>query len=135
MQLFEFVVAGPPVSQQTRRRRRLEEWKRVVTSAAAAAWVEGDGRFSGELTISILYFYEFARVDVDNIIKPIHDALQGLVFDDDIQVSDSIVRRRHLRGEFVLQGISAVLALGIDSGREFLYVRVNDAPAAGELTL
>jgi Holliday junction resolvase RusA-like endonuclease len=133
MEPFEFIVDGPPVSQQTRRRERLHEWKRIIRAAAEAYWPVGRPPSTDELTITIYYFYEVAPVDIDNIVKPIHDALIGLVYEDDLQVSDSVNRRRNLRGEYVVADLTPVLAEGFDRNREFLYVSVRTAPAQGGL--
>ena len=87
----------------------------------------------GGVQVTIFYFYEGAPADVDNIVKPIHDALNGLVFHDDLQVSDAIVRRRDLAGPYTIRNLTPVLAEGLDRQREFLYVSVEDAPPGGEL--
>ena len=133
MFLFEFVVAGPPVSQLARRQRRKEEWRGDVRAAAERYWRPGAPPTTGPLTVTIGYFYEYSPLDVDNVVKPILDALIGLVYEDDAQVSDSICRRRDLLGEFRIESLSPILADGLDTGREFLYVRVEDAPIGGEL--
>lgn len=133
MSLFEFVVAGPPVSQQARRRRRKDEWKRDVRVAAASYWPSGTPPFTSPLALTIYYFYEHAPLDVDNLVKPFLDALVGLVYEDDGQISDLICRRRDFLGSFTIQDVSPVLADGLAGGREFLYVRVEDAPSGGEL--
>jgi crossover junction endodeoxyribonuclease RusA len=130
---FEFIVDGPPVSQQTRRRERYHEWKRHVRSAAERFWTVGVPPLTGSLAVTILYFFEGAAGDVDNIVKPIHDAMGGLVYGDDAQVSDSIARRRDLFGEFTIVNVTPVLAQGLQHGREFLYVFVSPAPTGGGL--
>lgn len=88
---------------------------------------------SGDLQVTIYYFYEGAAADVDNIVKPIHDALIGLVYGDDHQVSESIIRRRNLSGPYRIQDLTPVLAERLDRRREFLYVVIEDARAGGEL--
>ena len=104
-----------------------------VRAAAERYWRPGAPPTTGPLTITIGYFYEYSPLDVDNVVKPILDALIGLVYEDDAQVSDSICRRRDLLGEFRIESLSPILADGLDTGREFLYVRVEDAPIGGEL--
>jgi crossover junction endodeoxyribonuclease RusA len=70
---------------------------------------------------------------INNIIKPIQDALVGLVFPDDSLVTDVIIRRRELRGTFDLTGVSSVLVEGFDYGNEFVYVWIGDAPPQEQL--
>jgi hypothetical protein len=80
------------------------------------------------------YLYDEAALDVDNILKPIQDALVGLAFLDDSLVTDVIIRRRHLRGTFDLTRASPVLVEGFEYGDEFVYVRIGDAPPQEQLT-
>ncbi len=78
--------------------------------------------------MKILYFYDEVALDIDNILKPIQDALIGVVFEDDGMLTDIEVRRRCRRESFVLEGVSPVLVQGLELNREFVYVAVTDAP-------
>jgi crossover junction endodeoxyribonuclease RusA len=78
-------------------------------------------------------FYEKFGLDVDNIIKPIQDALVGLAFPDDSLVTDVISRRRQLRRTFDLSRVSPVLIEGFAYGDEFVYIHVSDAPPQEQL--
>ena len=101
-QRFEFYVVGPPVSFQTRNRARLQTWKQTVRNAAAAFWLNRQPPTAESLRFSIAYFYDqFAVGDVDNIIKPIQDALIGLVYVDDSQITDVDCRKRAANLSFV----------------------------------
>jgi hypothetical protein len=66
---------------------------------------------------------------VDNILKPIHDALIGVILEDDSVVTDVEIRRRWRGAAFTLNAVSPVLASGLQLGREFVYVLLTDAPA------
>lgn len=77
--------------------------------------------------MEIVYFYEGAGADVDNIIKPIQDALKGLAYEDDEQVTDLVSRKRSLDADLRVSDPSEVLAEGFDQRREFLYVLVREA--------
>lgn len=121
---FEFIIPGPPVSQQTRRRQRLLEWKTVVRQAAEVRWPEGDTPFDGMLEIRITYYYESDAPDVDNIIKPIQDALEGLVYVDDSQVVNARSRKRDIDGSFRIRGISGLVAEAFSRGEDFLHVKI-----------
>ncbi len=125
---FEFSIDGPPVSLQTRRRASLEAWKGKVRREAEAAWVSGDPPSQEEVCVRITYFYENEAPDVDNIIKPIQDALIGLVYEDDAQVSDTSSRKSKIDGAFRIRGVSPELAVKLAVGREFLRIRVLPAP-------
>ena len=89
---FEFVIGGPAVSQQTRRTERREVWKEEVRSVARDRWTS-DSPVAGSVAVTITYFFESGEPDVDNIPKPILDAMQGVVYSDDTQVSDLLCRK------------------------------------------
>ena len=78
--------------------------------------------------LTVTCFYRAADFDVDNIVKPIQDALIELVYFDDSQVTDVLSRKRNLDGNFVLKDISDVLAEGLSRGNEILHVLVERAP-------
>ena len=42
----------------------------------------------GPIMLTITYFYDAVEIDVDNILKPILDALKGLLYMDDNQITD-----------------------------------------------
>jgi len=128
--LFEFSVPGPPVSAQSTNRQRVRAWQRRVRAAAQARW---DGRrrpFQQAIKIYATYYHDGAavRLDLDNTIKPIQDALNGLVYDDDRQITDAQLRKTNLDGSFRVRGMSAVLAQAFVGGVEFVHVRIEDAP-------
>lgn len=78
--------------------------------------------------LTITYFYEESGMDVDNIPKPISDALKGLVYVDDSQINDILCRRRDLSAGLRVVDPSPTLAAGFDLGVEFLHIRVDPAP-------
>jgi len=125
---FEFIVNGHPVSQQTRRRERLHLWKETVRREAEKYWSPGDLPMLGNIMLKVTYFYDRVAMDVDNIVKPIQDALEGLVYFDDNQVTDVLSRKRNLSGDFAIENVSEVLAEGLSRGNEFLYIIVEQAP-------
>jgi Holliday junction resolvase RusA-like endonuclease len=121
---FDFVIEGPPVSQQTKNRARLQAWKQAVRQAAQNYWNAGDLPSADELTIVVTNFYEIAAPDVDNIIKPIQDALKGLVYADDNQITDCHTRKRKIDGAFKVKGLSRALADGFVNYSDFIHVKV-----------
>jgi len=130
---FEFTVEGPPVSQQTRRRERLLPWRAAVRTAAGDLWPVGSAPLDQDLCLTIAYFYEGAPTDVDNIVKPILDSMKGLIYRDDVQITDLVSRRRPLTGPFRIEAVSPLLAEALDRKREFLYIRITTSPEEGGL--
>jgi crossover junction endodeoxyribonuclease RusA len=96
-------------------------------------WTSSHFPAYGPVCITLVYLYDEAALDVDNIIKPIQDALVGLAFPDDSMVTDVIGRRRHLGGTFDLSRASPVLIEGFEYGDEFVYVHIADAPPQEQL--
>lgn len=132
---FEFVVEGPPVSQQARRRERLKEWQSRVRQAAEKHWPSDQQIATESVMLQITYFYDTLTVDVDNIIKPIQDAIIGLAYVDDEQVTDVIARKRFLFNDFRIEDISTILAAGFSFNCEFLHIVVVDAPNQEEIAI
>lgn len=125
---FEFIVNGPPVSQQTRRRKRLKEWKQTVRQEAEKYWSSNQKIATGLVMLQITYFYDSVVMDVDNVVKPIQDAIVGLAYIDDNQITDIFIRKRNLSGNFKVENLTPVLAEGFARENEFLYILVTDAP-------
>ena len=127
---FEFVVDGPPVSHQATDRDRLARWRERVREAAAAAWPPADMPETDQLEIAVTYYHEGETVnlDNDNMIKPIQDALAGLVYINDRQITDTRVRKTSLDGAFRIRGTSVVLALAFVRSVEFIHVALRKKP-------
>ena len=66
--------------------------------------------------------------DVDNIIKPVLDSLQGLVYRNDRRVSDVLCRRRNLDADEQIQNARGPLISKLASADHVVYVVVDDAP-------
>lgn len=82
----------------------------------------------------VTYFYDSVAIDVDNIVKPVQDAIIGLAYVDDDQVTDVLVRKRNLSGSFKVESMTSTLAEGFARGNEFLHTIVIDAPDQEVLT-
>ncbi len=131
--LVEFTVDGPPVSHQTNDRTVLQAWKNAVRAEAVKAWT------AAPLTVPVRFvlmnFYEGSRapLDDDNMAKPIRDALSGLVYEDDRQISHAEHSQTNIDGLFQIRGVSLVLLEAFHRGKEFVYVRIETAPPHTEL--
>ena len=130
---FEFIVIGIPVSHQTKNRARLQAWRAQVRSAAQSRWPPGVPPVAVNVRMQVVYYYDGAPLDIDNMIKPIQDALNELVYEDDRQVSDLVAGKRSLNGSFRVRGMSQVLASGFVNGTDFIHVLVEEAPDHQEL--
>ncbi len=78
--------------------------------------------------LSITYFYDEVDMDVDNIPKPISDALNELAYKDDNQVSDLLCRKRNLNYDLRIQDPSPILARAFLRREHFVHILVEEAP-------
>ena len=128
VELFEFCIEGPPISGQAKSGSSRRRWKEKVKGAAQAQWPAGQLPYDQSLKVTIVYYYEGEALDVDNMAKPILDALNGLVYGDDAQVTDCNTNKRDISGAFRVRGMSPVLAEGFCWDKEFLHIKVENAP-------
>jgi crossover junction endodeoxyribonuclease RusA len=129
---FEFTIKGPPISQQAKSSSR-NRWKTAVTAAAKAALPTGSMPVTKDVAISITYYYDGDTPDVDNIIKPIQDALIGIVYADDAQVVQAKSSKTRIDGSFTIRGASAVLLLAFSERDTFVHVHVTEPPDLSNL--
>lgn len=121
---FEFVVPGRPVSTQERDREKYQAWKRLVRSHAELMYPKPPAGVRLRLTVVFLCY---ASIDVDNLIKPIQDALTGWAYQDDEQVTDVDSHRRWLRERAEFQLLPPMLKEAWLAGGECVYVRGEEA--------
>jgi crossover junction endodeoxyribonuclease RusA len=126
---FEFLIPERPVSVQARRRQRVREWQQFVADQAAKTWEQAPIT-DQHLQLTLVYLCGDAPVDTDNIIKPILDALKGLIYEDDVQITDVESRRRPLASlfDYNVDKWPDQLLQGLLSGNECVYVRLSDQP-------
>jgi Holliday junction resolvase RusA-like endonuclease len=129
MIFLEFTVEGPPVSHQTNNRPKLQAWMQVVKAAAAARWTGAP--LTVPLRLTVAYYHEgpAIRIDNDNMVKPIQDALNQFVYQDDKQITDTVVRKTNIDEPFAVRGASMVLLEAFSRGKEFLHITIGPAPS------
>lgn len=129
---MEFVVPGAPRSADANPRSR-RRWRERVTRAARERLKEEGGPTDRDLSVLVIYFYQGeTTLDVDNIAKSLLDGLKGILFQDDQQVSELLVRKSRFSTGLSLTGASLYLLEAIErmaqAGSDFAYVRVDPAP-------
>lgn len=92
-------------------------------SAAADSWAD-QPLLQGSLAVSITYYFVVDRLDVDNIPKPIMDALKGVVFDDDLAVTDLLCRKRPVNQTSRIPTLHADLSRYLEQGAPAVFIRV-----------
>jgi len=81
----------------------------------------------GDIRLSLVYICDDSPADIDNIIKPIQDSLIGLVYEDDVLVSDVDSHRRFLSDPIEIDGLPEILSQAIEVGTEAVYVSITEA--------
>jgi Holliday junction resolvase RusA-like endonuclease len=123
--LFEMLIPKRPVSHQAKNRANLQNWKDFVYGRARKEWKGGTPLQDVGLRFTLVYLCNDSPADVDNIIKPIQDALIGVVFADDSQLSDVDSHRRFLSDTIDITSLPPLLIEGVATGEECVYVRVS----------
>lgn|SRR5262245_42230842 len=123
---LEFVVLGPPVSNQSPG-PNLTAWRGTVAGAATINW--HNPPLAGDLKAIIINFYAGNRpsVDLDNMSKPILDVMQKIVYRDDRQIVQAEIAHVKIGAAFAILGVRPLIVNSIQSGNEFVYVRIEDA--------
>jgi crossover junction endodeoxyribonuclease RusA len=126
---FEFTVRGVPVSYQSANRAALVAWQQAVRAAAAAGWGSSPA-VTSRLSVIVEYLHDGtnARIDLDNLLKPVLDALNGLVYADDGLIVTAKVKMTPLDDPIKARYASPVLLQGFSVGAPFIYVRIEVAP-------
>ena len=97
-----------------------------VRNTAKRDW-DTEPPYTGEVKVAITYFFDHPLIDVDNVPKPILDALKGLVYSDDSQVTDLLCRRRDLNAELRIPQSVAGFVPMLGRSEPFLHIVVTRA--------
>jgi crossover junction endodeoxyribonuclease RusA len=108
MAVLEFVVRGTPISTGASRRSKAK-WRAKVSAAATTALGNDYAVVADVVRATVVAFYVDTDLDLDNILKPILDAMNGLVYVDDFQVTNIVAAKRDVAGSYVLTDASPVL--------------------------
>ena len=120
--MIEFVVRGKLRTPQAKSKRRwIEQVQRAVPPTVRL--------LDGPLRLRIDYFFRGQTdLDTDNIIKPIQDALEAILYHDDKTVVDVCARKINLYELPTIVGAPDDLLPALeDWSSDFVFIRV--APA------
>jgi crossover junction endodeoxyribonuclease RusA len=130
---LEFVVEGPPVSYQTRDKANLRVWQAQIKGEAAKTWTLAPLKGKLKFIVYNMHKGDDPSVDDDNMVKPIRDALNKFVYEDDRQIRQSETYHIAIDDPIKIRGASAILLAAYSQGVEFLYIRVEDAQTVLQL--
>jgi Holliday junction resolvase RusA-like endonuclease len=131
--VFEIVVAGTPVSNQARRRERLRLWIARVAAELRQSWPDDREPWAGPVGIAITHYFAEVPIDLDNLPKPILDAMKGITIVDDMQVVELVVRKRRTLDAVRSKGPSALVAGALATWPEFTHIRVVEIINDGDV--
>jgi len=123
--IFEVLLPRRPISHQGKSRSR-EEWKEFIYGRAFKAWNQTPIS-GGRLKFTVVYLCESDPADINNIIKPIQDAMNSLVYADDSLVHDVTGHMRLLSDPIDIVGLPQLLADAVISGAECVYVQISNS--------
>ena len=122
---FEVLIAGTPLSLQASAQSR-QNWKERVAAATRERLEGWEWLVQARLTVEIIHFADApAAADIDNIVKPILDALTGVLFQDDAQIDDLRVRRFTPGGLIAISNPTMMQLDAINSEPPCVYIRVD----------
>lgn len=123
---LEFVVPGPPVSNQSPG-PNLNTRRATVKAEARKRWT--NSVLSSNLKVILINFHVGNKpsVDIDNMSKPIFDAMQGIVYEDDRQIRQAEISHVPINVPLVFVDASMIVVMAVQAGNQFVYVRIEDA--------
>jgi crossover junction endodeoxyribonuclease RusA len=126
---LEFYVAATPRSLQASSTSK-KRWSGTIAEAARErirATNELGFLYPQPLSVSIYYFPIAPMVgDVDNIVKPILDAMVHVAYLNDKHIERVIIQKFEPMVDWEFGGPSAQLTAALDTPPPVVYVRVDD---------
>jgi len=126
----EFIVEGTAVSLSAKRRESVAEWKERVKAAGKRVLPDGYFANDGRLAVTLYYFPDAEmQGDIDNIVKPVLDAMNQDIYLDDRQVERVVVQKFEPGGIFLFSAPSVILERALKGSKPALYIRLSDNPS------
>jgi crossover junction endodeoxyribonuclease RusA len=132
--VFELLIKRRPLSVQAKA-SNLQAWIEEVRRQAKKEWNRPGPLTDEAFSLTLVFLYESDPIDVDNIIKPIQDALNGVVYPDDQLLTDVCSYRRLISDTLSFAGLPPLLAKAIRNQKECVYLRVMAGPIPQHLSL
>src|SRR5438105_439711 len=126
---FEFIVEGAAISLQAKRSQSIAQWKSQIVEASQPVLPEGHFATDAALAITLFYFpADEMQGDLDNIVKPILDALDRHIYMDDRQIQRILVQKFEPGNVFEFGSPSPTLQDALNRPKPVLYIRLSDEP-------
>lgn len=129
---LEFSLEWTPLSLQASGNSK-SKWKSRIAEKAKEQLKERNWLTRNSVSVTIYYFPLSKMMgDIDNIVKPILDALTNLIYRDDHQVDRVLVRKFEGDVLFHLLEPTVALSIALERCRPVVYIRVDDDVSRGE---
>ena len=125
--VFEMIIKRRPLSVQADKAKK-QAWIEEVRRQAKKQWNRPAPLPDEAFAATLVFLYDSDPIDVDNIIKPILDALKEVVYPDDVLITDVTAYRRQFADAFDLATLPKVLVTAILNEKECVYVRICAGP-------
>lgn len=120
---LEFIVRG---TARAHGADTAPAWRALVVTSARAALPENSMLLDGPLAVTIYHFPTGAGAgDVDNIVKPILDALTRVVYFDDEQVERVLVQRFPFQRTIVVEDPSNAMIEALETEPPIVFIRIH----------
>jgi Holliday junction resolvase RusA-like endonuclease len=124
---IEFLVPRKPVSHQSSNKPNLAAWRDFVAASARQAWTIGP-LSNMRLKFTMVYLADDANPgDINNFVKPVQDALNAVVYEDDAMIRDVSAHMRVLSEPITLADLPSGLAAAVAEGLPCVYVAISDS--------
>jgi hypothetical protein len=122
---LEFIIPGAPFSNHATA-TNLAKWRSDIVAEARRHW--GRPPLVEVLKAIIINFHLRAdpNLDVDNLSKPILDALQGIVYEDDRQIRQAEIAHAPVYATFQVAGSPIIIVTALQEANPFVYVRITE---------
>jgi Holliday junction resolvase RusA-like endonuclease len=125
----EFLVEGTPMSLQAKQRKSIERWKRRIVEASRGVLPEVHFATTDPLAITIFYFpAKRMEGDLDNIVKPILDALEKHIYVNDRQIHRALVQIFEAEDPSNFDAHGPLLEEALNKPKPVLYIHLSDDP-------
>jgi crossover junction endodeoxyribonuclease RusA len=122
-------VEGTAVSAQRKRRASVRQWQARIREASRIVLPSNYFASADPLAATLYYFPAAAmQGDVDNIVKPVLDALCKHIYLDDRQVERVVVQKFEPGNVFGFSLPSAALKDALTRPKPVLYVHLSNDP-------
>lgn len=117
------------MSLQAKGGRGKQAWKDLIIAASLEEIPNPHFASAGRISVTLFYFpSEPMQGDIDNIVKPILDALCGHIYIDDRQVERVLVQKFERGRVITFSPPSSKFIEALNEDEPILYIRVTDDP-------